>query len=371
MQAILVVIIVILSRKIVEAKREGPKPQMDIVGALLSAIGVVALVAGALAASTYGWGTARQDFSIAGRVILSEGSISPVWLFIGIGVLVLIGFGWYMGYRERKGKDPLVHTRVLFNRVAIPGLVAQNIQWFLTLGVFFIVSVFLQVVFEYTAIQTGMSLLPAILGVLFFSRRAGKLAEKYSERRIIQTGFVVIMAGVLALLLMVDADGSALQLVPGLLLVGSGIGLVMPASVNLVQSAASEEDQGEISGVSRSASNLGSSLGVSIGGAVLVSVLIAGISQGTAESTVLPPAAKEQISVALEETVSAVSDTQLREALEGQPEEIREEVVRINAVARNRALAASLLTLGAFALIGLASMFFLPKQDLRSQAARG
>jgi MFS family permease len=61
---------------------------------------------------------------------------------------------------------------------------------------------------------------------------------------------------------------------PGLFLIGAGIGIMLTSSVNVVQSAFSDKDQGEISGLSRSISNLGSSLGVSIVGSILVSSLL-------------------------------------------------------------------------------------------------
>jgi hypothetical protein len=249
---------------------------------------------------------------------------------------------------------------VLLNRVAVAGLITQNAQWFLQIGIIFVVSVYLQVTFEFSAIKTGFTLLPAILGLMFFSRRAGQLTKKYPSRAIMQAGFIVIELGVLALLLMVDASAGAARFIPGLLLIGSGIGLVMPASVNVVQSSASEEDQGAISGVSRSASNLGSSLGTSVAGAVLVSALIVGVTRYTNESTVLPPEDKAAIATALEGDVSAVSDTHVRTVLEGQPPAVVEEVVRINAEARNRALALALFVVGAVGLFGLGATFLLP-----------
>ncbi len=361
LEVLLVVIILLLHRGIVDASVQGAKPKLDVGGAILSALGMIALVVGALTASSYGWITARQDVSVAGVVLIPQGWIAPVWILFAIGIVILLAFGFYQRYRERRGRDPLVRMRVL-NRVSVPGLVTQAAQWFLSLGLFFIISVFLQVAFEYSAIETGLMLTPAILGILFFSRRAGKIAKKYSERRIIQVGFLAVEAGVLALLLMVDANSAAWEFIPGVLLIGSGIGLIMPASVNLVQSAASEEDQGDISGVSRSASNFGSSIGTAVAGGVLVSALIIGVTQLTQESTVLPPESKQQISVALEGSVTALSDTQVEEALQGQPEEIVQEVVRINAAARNRALGLAILAIGVVGLVGLGATFFLPGQ---------
>jgi MFS family permease len=262
----------------------------------------------------------------------------------------------------------LVPTRVLLNRVAVPGLITQNAQWFLQIGMIFVVSVYLQVTFEFSAIKIGFTLVPAIIGLMFFSRRAGQLTKKYPPRAILQAGFIVIELGALALLLMVDANAGAARFIPGLFLLGSGIGLVMPASVNVVQSSVPDEDQGAISGVSRSASNLGSSLGSAVAGAVLISALFAGVTQLTNESTVLPPEDKAAIGTALEDSVSAVSDTQVRAALEGQPPAVVDEVVRINADARNRALGQALWVLGVVGLFGLGATFFLPGRSREETA---
>ncbi len=67
------------------------------------------------------------------------------------------------------------------------------------------------------------------------------------------------------------ASSSAWAFAPGLLLIGLGLGVMLTPSVNLVQSAFPEEKQGEISGLSRSISNLGSSFGTAIAGTILVS----------------------------------------------------------------------------------------------------
>jgi hypothetical protein len=82
----------------------------------------------------------------------------------------------------------------------------------------------------------------------------------------------------------------------------------------------------------------------------------------TNESTVLLPQDKATISTALEGSVSAVSDTQVRTALQGPPQEIVNEVVRINAEARNQALVLALFVLGAVGLFGLGATFFLPRR---------
>jgi predicted MFS family arabinose efflux permease len=86
-------------------------------------------------------------------------------------------------------------------------------------------------------------------------------------------GFVLTTVGMI-LLLLLPPSTSVLTTIPGLLLMGLGIGLMLTSSVNVVQSSFPEKDQGEISGLSRSVSNLGSSLGTAIVGSVLVTTAV-------------------------------------------------------------------------------------------------
>ena len=360
LEVVAVVIILLLSRRIIDPGVQEPRPKLDVIGAVLSAAGMTSVVLGALLAGTYGFFVARQPFAIAGLTLIPEGGISPTLILFAIGIGLLIGFGAWVWHLERRGEEPLVHRHVLRNRVSVPGLIAQNAQWFLSSGITFVTAVFLQLVFDFSAIETGLMMLPVIIGLVFFSRRSAQVSRKYPPRRIMLAGFLLVEAGVAALLLMVDPTGPPWRFIPGLFLIGSGLGLVGPASVNVVQSAFGDEDQAEISGVSRSVSNLGSSLGVAVAGAVLVSALVTIGSQLTAENTTLPPDVKSEVNAALEGSVSAVSDEQVEAALQGQPETVVLEVVRINAQARDRALGLALFVLGAVGLFGVLASLFLP-----------
>jgi MFS family permease len=177
---------------------------------------------------------------------------------------------------ERAGKEPLLSTRLFKNRTSNLGLITQNIQWLVLLGLSFVVSVYVQTVRGYNAIETGLILTPATIGILLSSMAAGRLARRRSQATLIRAGFVVTVVGVFLLLLLVRETSNVFTFVPGLFLVGVGVGIMLTSSVNVVQSAFPEEDQGEISGLSRSVSNLGSSLGVAIAGTVIVSSLVTG-----------------------------------------------------------------------------------------------
>jgi predicted MFS family arabinose efflux permease len=264
----------VLSRRIPDPGIQGAKPRFDVIGAILSAAGLFFVVLGILQSGTYGWFTASKDFVLGTTVLIPQGGISPVWLFVGIGALFLVGFFFWIRSRERAGKEPLLSTRLFHNRTSNLGLVTQLIQWFIIQGSFFVISVYLQEVHHYNAIQTGLALTPTTIGILIAGALAGRLAQRRTQKRLIWAGFVLTIVGMILLLLLAGLTSSSLASIPGLLLIGLGVGTMLTSSVNVVQSSFPDKEQGEISGLSRSASNLGSSLGTAIAGSVLVTTLV-------------------------------------------------------------------------------------------------
>lgn len=251
-QALVIALILILSRRIEDPLPPDPTSPFDTAGAILSAVGLVLLVTGILAAD------------------------NNVWLMIGLivlGALVLLWFFRSVRAKERAGEQPLLSTSLFRNRTSNLGLVTQNVQWLLLMGTSFVVATYLQVVRGYDAIQTGVIFTAATLGLLASSLAAERLARRWSQRTLIVTGFVVAIAGVGVLLALASGSPSAWAFAPGLLLIGLGLGLCLTPSVNVVQSSFPDERQGEISGLSRSVSNLGSSLGTAVAGTILVAGL--------------------------------------------------------------------------------------------------
>jgi MFS family permease len=270
LQVIVVGWIIALARKITEPEQAGRRPRFDLIGAVLSAAGLFFVVLGILQSRTYGFLVSRKDFAIGGTVLLPKGGISPVWLLVAVGALFLLWFFLHVRLAERKGKDVLLALRLLRDRVANLGLGTQLIQWLILQGSFFTVSVYLQEVDGYDAIGTGLLLTPATLGILAASAAADRLARRRSQPTLIIAGFAVTVVGMILLLALVRAHSGVLTWIPGLLLFGLGIGVMLTSSVNVVQSSFPDSDQGDISGMSRSVSNLGSSLGTALVGSVLV-----------------------------------------------------------------------------------------------------
>jgi MFS family permease len=253
-QALVILVIVLLSRKLRDPLPPDPNRSFDTGGAVLSAIGLVLVVTGILAADNNLW---------------------LMLILIIAGALVLALFFRSVRAKERAGKEPLLSTSLFHNRTSNLGLVTQNTQWLMLLGTSFVVSAYLQVVRGYNAIQTGVIFTAATAGVLVSSLAAERLAKRYAQRTLILAGFVLTIAGVGVLLLVVRVSPTAWAFAPGLLLIGLGLGVMLTPSVNVVQSSFPESQQGEISGLSRSVSNLGSCLGTAIAGTILVAGITA------------------------------------------------------------------------------------------------
>jgi MFS family permease len=116
----------------------------------------------------------------------------------------------------------------------------------------------------------------ATVGLLISSLAAERFAKRRPQRTLIVWGFLLTLVGVALLIGLVVTWSSIFAFVPGLFLVGFGLGGMLTPSVNVVQSSFPEGQQGEISGLSRSVSNLGSSFGTAIAGTILVAAAARG-----------------------------------------------------------------------------------------------
>jgi MFS family permease len=278
-QALVVATIILLGRRVVDPVPPDPNRPFDTVGAILSAVGMFCLVVGILQAGV-------------NNVLLV--------VFLAVGAAFLVGFFVFIRSRERAGKEALLSLDLFKNRLSNLGLITQNLQWLLLMGVSFVVSVFLQTERHYSAIKTGVIFTAATLGILASSLAAARLAKRYLQKTLIAAGFVMTAVGIGLLLGLVHAaSSSAWAFAPGLLLIGLGLGVMLTPSVNLVQGAFSEDKQGEISGLSRSISNLGSSFGTAIAGTILVSNLASGNGTYVAAMIVLAGIAVAGLLVAM------------------------------------------------------------------------
>jgi MFS family permease len=249
-QALVVAVIILLSRNLGDPLPADPTRPFDVVGAVLSAVGMFFIVFGILQAGV-------NNALFVGLVVL--------------GVALLLGFYAYIRGLERHGREPLLSTGLFRNRVCNLALVTQNLQWLIMMGTSFVVSVYLQEVHGYSPIRTGVVFTAATAGILISSFGARRLAARYSQGALITVGFLAAVVGLVVMIPFVDSSQRAVAFLVGLFVFGLAVGVMLTPSVNVVQSSFPEEQQGEISGLSRSVSNLGSSFGTAIAGTILVS----------------------------------------------------------------------------------------------------
>ncbi|MEV6067494.1 MFS transporter [Nocardia sp. NPDC052001] len=251
-QAVVVLLIALLGRRIEDPLPPDPSAPFDISGAVLSAAGLILIVSGIQAA---------------------DNDLRLMALLLGLGAVLLTAFVLGIRAKERRGVEPLITTAMFASRTANLGLITQLLQWLLLIGTSFVVATYLQVVRGYNAVQTGVIFTAATAGLLVSSLAAARLARRRSQRTLIRTGFLTSVLGLGVLIALADRSLNPWAFAPGLLLVGLGIGAMLTPSVTVVQSAFGADDQGEISGLSRSASNLGSALGTAVAGTILVADL--------------------------------------------------------------------------------------------------
>jgi MFS family permease len=254
-QALIVGLVIVLSRGLTDPVPADRSRRFDTLGAVLSAAGM---------------------FFVVVAILQIGVNNALVAIFAGVGVGFIVWFVLHLRSVERRGGEPLLSKTVFGSRTANLALVTQNLQWLLMMGTSFTVSVYLQEVRGYTAIKTGVIFTAATAGVLLSSLAAERFAKRRAQSTLIRAGFAIALAGLVLLVALVRETSGIGTFLPGLFLLGVGVGTMLTPSVNVVQSSFPEERQGEISGLSRSVSNLGSSLGTALAGTILLTAATEG-----------------------------------------------------------------------------------------------
>ncbi len=226
-----------------------------------------------------------------------------------------------------------------------------------------ITPIYVQMVLEYSALQSGLVVMPLSLSMFVTSNSVPRLRNRFSSRPLLQFGMVTMIAGIAWLTLVLGPGAGALSLVPGLLLMGVGLGFQMSQLNNLILSSVPVEQASEAGGVNTTAGQFGISLGTAMAGTVMLFGLTSGFSDLTAESTVLDAVERDAVADALERDARIISNTELEELLdENQADpELQAEIIRINTEARPQALRLALLAPLAAGFLGLLTSTRLPR----------
>jgi hypothetical protein len=186
---------------------------------------------------------------------------------------------------------------------------------------------------------------------------AGRKAGTRRPSRIIRVGFLLLATGMGALLPIVPRADSGWILLAPLLVAGSGLGLLVSQLNNYTLGPISEERVSEAAGINSAAGSFGLSFGLAFAGAIMLATLSVAFTDLAQDSPVLQADDKERVAEKLERDAELMSNTELQELLAEQPEELEEEIVRINTEARPLALQVALCVPIVAALVGLANSF--------------
>ena len=359
-EVVIVLAILVLSRKIADTPAES-KAKLDLIGTVLSVLGLGMVVYGVLRSSEWGWVTPKPSApSILG--------LSPTFWLIAAG---LFGVWLFLVWENRevaRGNEPLVNPAVLRIRQLNGGLIMFFFQFLLQAGVFFIVPLYLSVVLELSAIETGVRILPLSLALLVAAAGIPKVWPHASPRRVGRIGLLLMLAGILALLSGIDIDSGAAAVSVPMILIGLGIGSLASQLGAVTVSSVPTEQSGEIGGLQNTATNLGASLGTALAGSILISVLTTSLIAGIQNNPDIPADVKSQATVELAPGVPFISDTALQQDLTkaGVPADVAKSVVEENRAARIDGMDAALAVL---ALLALTSLMFTGRLPQSQPAA--
>ena len=332
----LVIVVVLSGIKLIrDAPYTGPR-HIDVVGAVLSVLGMGGVVLGIL--------------------VWQEGGESVAALLL-IGVLALGGLAYWLIRRKREGKPTLIDPSLFSSKIYRLGISGQTLQQIALGGTMITLPIYLQIVLEYNAMQAGLSLAPLSLSMFAVALLAGKKAGKRRPSSIIRLGFALLTVGLAVLIPIVPRADSGWYLVIPLMIAGSGLGLLVSQLNNYTLSPISEERVSEAAGVNSAAGSFGLSFGLAFGGAILLATLSVAFTKMAESSTVLPQSDQQKVSKALEHDAEFVTNTQLEEQLVGEPRDVQAEILRINTDARHLALQVALLIPILAGLLGFVNSF--------------
>jgi len=307
-EVVLVLVILLLGRRIADAPVE-KRPHLDVVGAVLSAVGLALSVFGVLRAGEWGWVQPKPEGP-------SWAGLSPtVWLVLA-GLFVIWVFFRWEARLDAKGEEPLVRPAMLRNRQLTGGLTMFFFQYLVQAGFFFVVPLFLSICLGLSALATGARLLPLSITLLAAAIGIPRLFPNVSPRLVVRGGLLALLAGTVVLLAALDKDAGAEIVFVPMLLIGLGIGALASQLGAVTVSAVPDDESPEVGGVQNTMTNLGASLGTALAGSILIATLTSAFLTNVDQSSAIPSSVKSQAQVELAGGVPFISDADLEAALD-------------------------------------------------------
>jgi EmrB/QacA subfamily drug resistance transporter len=255
--------------RFVPHSREHADHRFDTVGSVLSAVAIGALVLGIHEGPEVGW-------------------TAPLTLFgLIVGGLALVGFVVW----ELRDPHPLLDLRVFRNRMLTSGSVSLTVTFGIMMALFLVLVQFLQAVLGFSALTAALSLLPMAAVMMPLSTVSPHIARRVGMRAMFVGGALIVATGLVMLGLMASTSGY-LSILPGLLVLGTGVGLLMTPGTTAITGSLKPEEQGVASALNDTVREVGGAVGLALIGSVLSAAYSSSVSSASAG---LPPEAASAV----------------------------------------------------------------------------
>jgi len=234
----------------IDESRDETHERLDIPGLLSSGIGLFALTYGLIEANNYGWGSAR---------IVGSFMVAAVALVVFVQL-------------ERHRRAPMLDLTLFRNRTYVGANLAMLLVALAMFGVFFFVSLYMQNVLGYSAVQAGAAFLPMTVLIIVIAPLSGRLSDRWGSRWLMAGG-MVLLAIQLTYFSQLPTDATFWRLLPALVIGGFGMSMTMTPSSAAAMRAVPVEKAGVGSAVLNACRQVGGSTGIALMGAIMASQL--------------------------------------------------------------------------------------------------
>jgi EmrB/QacA subfamily drug resistance transporter len=237
---------IVASFVFIDETRDETHERLDLPGLVASALGLFALTYGLIEANTYGWGSTR----IIGAFVLAGAAL--------LAFVVL----------ERHQRAPMLPLELFRNRTFTGANLTMLLVALAMFGVFFFVSLYMQNILGYSAVQAGAAFLPMTLLIIVVAPMAGKASDRLGSRGLMTAGMILLSVQLL-LFSRLSADASFWNLLPALLIGGVGMACTMTPSAAAATRSVPVDKAGVGSAVLNSARQVGGTMGIAVMGAIM------------------------------------------------------------------------------------------------------
>ena len=249
-----IAVLAIIGALVLIPESRGPARRVDPAGAVLSAIGMTALVWAIVSLPADGFGSAKVLGGFA------------------VGVAALAGFALW----EKRSAHPMVPLELFKDRNFSGTSFSVVLLSFTAGGLLLALTQYLQFVLGYGPLKAGLALIPYAVSAALFNSLGATLGKKVADRTLIVAGLVVVAAGFGVLTQVSDTSGYGLLIV-GLLVMGIGGGLAGPPAYTLLMQAVPPEHRGVGSAMNDTVQQTGAALSVAVLGSVLAAAYTAAL----------------------------------------------------------------------------------------------